>query len=416
MSASRIRTLLFSTLYPSAARPLHGIFVETRLRHLLTTGAVETRVVAPVPWFPSTDPRFGNWARMAATPAFERRHGVEVSHPRYLLPPKIGMSIAPFALALGARHAIAKLIREGFDFDLIDAHYYYPDGVAAGLLARWFGKPFIVTARGTDLNILPGFAIPRRLIQWTARQAAASIGVSHALTEVLAGLKAPTDRLVALRNGVDLQRFSLRDRIDCRRLLGLPERARIVLTVGHLVALKGNDIVIDAIARMRDKGMDLCLVIVGDGEERPALEARAEARGIASKVRFAGAVANAELAPWYAAADCLVLASSREGWPNVLLESMACGTPVVATRLASTPEIVRDPVAGELFEPREPDALAAALNRVVERQESPGAVRAYAEQFGWEFTSRAQIDLFESVLARARRSTRGPQPVNLRID
>lgn len=403
MSAARIRTLLFSTLYPSAARPLHGIFVETRLRHLLATGAVETRVVAPVPWFPSTDPRFGDWARMAATPAVERRHEIEVSHPRYLLPPKVGMSIAPFALALGARRAIAKLIGEGFDFDLIDAHYYYPDGVAAGLLAHWFGKPFVVTARGTDLNVLPQFAIPRRLIQWTARRAAASIGVSKALIQVLAGLNAPTERLIALRNGVDLQRFRLLDKAECRRALGLPASARIVLTVGHLVELKGNDIAIDAITRLRQQGINAILAIVGDGEERGRLQAQAAARGIAESVRFAGAVTNAELAPWYAAADCLVLASSREGWPNVLLESMACGTPVVATRLASTPEIVRESVAGELFEPRDAETLAIAVDKVLQRRTDQRALRTYAEQFGWDATSRAQVELFASVLATSRR-------------
>ena len=84
-----IRTLLFSTLYPSSVRPIHGIFVETRLRELLKSGEVETRVVAPVPWFPLSGERFGEYGKFAATPRFECRNGVEVHHPRYFLPPKI---------------------------------------------------------------------------------------------------------------------------------------------------------------------------------------------------------------------------------------------------------------------------------------------------------------------------------------
>ena len=123
MQTSKVRSLLFSTLYPSSNRPGHGIFVETRLRHLLLSGEVESRVVAPVPWFPSRDPRFGDWSRLAATPRWETHNGIDVWHPRYLLPPKIGMNVAPLMLALGAYPTLRKLKAEGFDFDVIDAHY-----------------------------------------------------------------------------------------------------------------------------------------------------------------------------------------------------------------------------------------------------------------------------------------------------
>ena len=118
-----VRTLLFSTLYPSSVRPLHGIFVETRLLELLKSGQVETRVVAPVPWFPSRHPRWGAYASYANTPKRERRNGVDVLHPRYLLLPKVGMTSAPLLMALAAAPSVRQLLDEGFDFDLIDAHY-----------------------------------------------------------------------------------------------------------------------------------------------------------------------------------------------------------------------------------------------------------------------------------------------------
>lgn len=149
-----MKVLLFSSLFPSSVRPVHGIFVETRLRELIKTECVQAKVVAPVPWFPSKAERFGEYARFAATPRFERRNGLDVYHPRYALLPKIGMHLAPYAMALGALPTLLRLQKEGFDFDLIDAHYYYPDGVAAGLLAKRLGKPFVVTARGTDLNLI----------------------------------------------------------------------------------------------------------------------------------------------------------------------------------------------------------------------------------------------------------------------
>lgn len=401
MRDSRIRTLLFSTLYPSAAQPLHGIFVETRLRHLLATNAVDTKVVAPVPWFPSAHPGFGSWARMAAVPAFERRHDIEVSHPRYLLPPRIGMNLAPFALALGARRAIAKLIHDGFDFDLIDAHYYYPDGVAAAFLSRWFRKPFVITARGTDLNFIPRYAFPRRLIRWASLQAAASIGVCKALTEVLAEMGTPRERLFVFRNGVDLQTFRPLPRQQARSELDLPANARILLSVGHLVERKGVHVTVEAVDKLRAAGTDVLLAVVGDGEERGRLQEQVARLHLQSQVRFVGAVPQDQLCKWYSAADALVLASSREGWANVLLESMACGTPVVATRIWGTPEVVGASVAGELFEPRTADALARAALEVLNRKADPAAVRSYAEQFNWDATSLAQLELFRSVVQRA---------------
>jgi len=106
-----LRILTFSTLYPSSVRPGHGIFVETRLRELVASGQVDARVIAPVPWFHSTNSRFGEYARMARTPRCEQRNGLDVQHPRYLLPPKIGMTIAPFSLALGAMSAVSRLIK-----------------------------------------------------------------------------------------------------------------------------------------------------------------------------------------------------------------------------------------------------------------------------------------------------------------
>jgi teichuronic acid biosynthesis glycosyltransferase TuaC len=242
-----IRVLLFSSLYPSNVRPIHGIFVETRLRELIKTGRVQAKVVAPVPWFPFTGARFGEYGLFAATPNLERRNGLEVHHPRYLLPPKVGMNVSPYTMALGALATIRKLQRDGFDFDLIDAHYYYPDGVAASLLAKWLGKPFVVTARGTDLNLIPQHAYPRKLIVQTAQQARASIGVCQALMDTLRDLGGEPGKLHTLRNGVDLQRFVPESRSQARQRLGLPEEGRLLLSVGHLIERKGHHIAIDAL-------------------------------------------------------------------------------------------------------------------------------------------------------------------------
>jgi glycosyltransferase involved in cell wall biosynthesis len=391
-----LRTLLFSTLYPSAVRPVHGIFVETRLRELLKTGQVDTRVVAPVPWFPSTSKRFGDYAKFAQTPSQEFRNGIEVHHPRYLLPPKVGMQLAPHTLAAGALPTIRRLIRQGFDFDLIDAHYYYPDGVAARIIARALGKPFVVTARGTDLNLIPEYPRPRRLILETADAASASIGVCAALMDRLAELGADRAKLKVLRNGVDLERFRPEPRDEARRGLGLALDGRWMVSVGHLIERKGHHIAIQSLVHLPQ---DVRVAIIGTGPERAALEAQARDAGVADRVHFAGMVPQQELRFWYGAADALALCSSREGWANVLLEAMACGTPVLATDIWGTPEVVSNPDAGRLLVARTPEALAQAWNALLDHYPVRAATRAHAEQFSWDATTAGQLELFSQVLA-----------------
>jgi teichuronic acid biosynthesis glycosyltransferase TuaC len=395
-----VRTLLFSTLYPSSASPLNGIFVETRLRELLSNGGVETKVVAPVPWFPSTAARHGRYADMARTPHRESHHGIDVLHPRYLVIPKIGMNLTPFFLALSARNSIALLLKEGFDFDVIDAHYYYPDGVAAALLAAHFRKRLTITARGTDLNLIPDHWWPRKLMQWAARRADASIGVCDALMDVLRGWRIDPQKLHVMRNGVDLQRFRPLPQDSVRTELGVRGQP-LLLSVGHMTERKGHHIAIDALAALSAKYPEARLLVVGDGEERQRLKAQAERLGVHDRVTFAGAVPNAELLRWYSAADVLLLGSSREGWPNVLLESMACGTPVVATAIWGTPEVVQSPTAGRLVSERDGRALAAGVQDLIEAGIDRQAVRVYAEGFSWSRTSEDQLALFKRLAAQA---------------
>ena len=393
-----IRTLLFSTLYPSSTRPGHGIFVETRLRELLGSGRVQTKVVAPVPWFFSTHPRFGGFARMASTPLREMYNGVDVQHPRYFIPPKVGMSIAPFSLALGAVAAVQRLLDEGFDFDVIDAHYYYPDGVAAALLGRYFRKPFVITARGSDINLVANYLVPRKLIQWAANQACASIGVSAALTGTMSRLGLAASKLITMRNGIDLVRFKPMSKPEARKILGWAPVPTLI-SVGNLVENKGHHIAIEALSQLENFN----LVVVGEGPERQALEFLASRIGVNSRVAFAGRIEQMDLPVYYSAADILVLPSSREGWPNVLLEAMACGTPVVATDVGGVAEIVTTNVAGRRLQKRSSNELVAAVQSLWACYPDGLAVRTHAESFGWQSTTVDQIGLFECITDNCRK-------------
>lgn len=389
-----MKILTFSTLFPNAAQPHHGVFVENRLRHLLASGDVSARVIAPVPWFPFESRYFPAYSAYARAPRRESRHGLAIAHPRFVTVPKLGMTMAPWLLYAGALRAFEALRRSGEDFDLIDAHYFYPDGVAAAMLARRFGKPFTVTARGTDINLIPAHRGPRRMILDTAARADGIIAVCQALKDEMVRLGVAAERVTVLRNGVDLALFHPpADRAAARRALGLT--GPTLLSVGLLITRKGHDLVIRALADLPDHG----LLIAGDGPEKGALEAAAAAAGVSQRVRFLGRIAHADLPRLYGAADALVLASSREGWANVLLESMACGTPVVASNVWGTPEVVSVPEAGMLMAERSASGVADGVKRLFAAMPDRARTRAYAERFSWDATTAGQIRLFRSILA-----------------
>ncbi len=396
-----MRILTFTTLYPNAAAPHHGVFVENRLRAFAAHSGAEFRVVAPVPWFPFKGAWAGKYAAFGQAPLEEVRHGVPISHPRYFVPPKIGMTYAAQALTRCFDRAADEILAAGWDFDLIDAHYFYPDGVAAARTARRLGKPLVITARGTDVNFLPRYPAQRRMILEAAEQADGVVTVAAALKAELVSIGADGSKIRVLRNGVDLDLFRPLDRARLRDDAGLA--GPVIASVGHLIERKGHHLVIEALREI-DKAT---LLIAGDGEEEGALRRLAESRGVAARTRFLGRVAHEELPKVYAMADALVLASSREGWANVLLEAMACGTPVVATDVFGAAEAVRAPEAGVLVKTRAAPDIAAAAKALLAAPPDRAATRAYAERHSWEETSAGLEALFASILRRETPPARG---------
>lgn len=372
--------LVVTTLYPNQIQFRHGIFVEARLRRLLSRGGYRATVIAPVPWFPFESRYFPGYSRYAKVPALEQRHGITIYHPRYLVIPKIGMLLTPMFLAIATLRKARELRRSGHNFDLIDAHYYYPDAVAAALVSRALGKPFVATARGSDINVIPQFRLPRRMIRWAASRAAKSIAVSDALRRRMVELGVDGEAVSVLRNGVDLQQFQPAELSPAIREHA--EGANTLLSVGNLVELKGHDLVIRAMPQLPD-----CeLLIVGDGQLRASLERLAADLQVTERVRFLGALQQDKLVEVYSAAHILVLASSREGMPNVVLEAMACDTPVVATAVGGVPEIVCSPEAGVLVHERSVAGIARGIGRLLAAYPEKGATRAYAERFSWDQT------------------------------
>lgn len=404
-----LHLLTFTNLYPNRVQPRHGIFVEQRLRKLLNTGRVQATVIAPVPWFPSANPRFGKYAVFAAVPARERRHGIDVLHPRYPVIPLFGAPLAPALMAACVQRTVRRLIAGGTPVDLIDAHYFYPDGVAAVMIGKLVGRPVVVTARGSDLNVLGEEFLPRCWIRWAQRSAAACVTVSDALKRKLVELGASDESVTVLRNGVDLDMFHPVNAEQARRSIGMD--GEIMLAVGNLIRLKGQHVAISALRELAN----VKLVIVGGGEMRDDLERLAQRLGVADRVLFAGDVPQDDLGAYYSAATCSVLLSEHEGMPNVVLESLACGTPVIATRVGGIPEVINGSAAGILLDERTPAALVAAFRELRAARPAREATRRHAEQFDWEDTTRGQEMLLRQVAERAGvERHRGARPTDHR--
>ncbi len=391
-----IKVLGLSTLFPNAAQPRHGIFLLHRLAHLAQVDGIRLRMVAPVPWFPWSNPAFGRYAMYARVPRRSEQRGIEVLHPRYPVLPKLGMTIAPALLAAALLPKLLAMRRAGFDFDVIDSYYLYPDGVAAALLGAWLNRPVLLTAFGTDVSLVPRHAAARAQIRWAVARAAGVTAVCQALKDGLVEAGAAAGKVQVILHGVDQDLFSPpADRMALRRRLGFDRPT--LISAGHLIARKGHDLLIAALPEL--PGTDL--VIAGDGPEEAALRQLTVRLGVAGRVRFQGHVEQAQLPALIGAADALVLCSDREGIANVLMEAMACGTPVAATPVWGSPEVVTAPQAGILLRDRSAGAVVEGVRRLLANLPDRAATRRYGERFAWSDTAARHAALIRRAAGTA---------------
>ncbi len=376
-----MRILTFTSLFPNASQPTHGIFIYQRMAHLAGRAGNDVIVVAPVPYFPSWL-RWGRWKRFGRVPTREQIGELTVYHPRYFLLPGISMPFHGWLMFLGSLRLVRRL-HEQSPFDCVDAHYVYPDGFAGMLLAESLKVPYVVSARGTDISLFPSFRMIRPMIRRTLRGAAGMIAVSAALKEAMVKLGAPREKICVIGNGVDAERFHPMDRGEARRALGLPESGPIILSVGGLAPHKGFHLFVQAVAAMVPQHPQLRAYVVGEGASRAELEAQARQAKLQGRFFLVGNRPNEELRLWFNAADLSCLLSSREGWPNVLLESLACGTPVVATRVGGIPEVLTSADLGILVE-QDVSAIAAAVVMGLRRPWDRGAMVRYARARTWD--------------------------------
>jgi teichuronic acid biosynthesis glycosyltransferase TuaC len=399
-----MKILSVTTLFPSRVQPVHAVFVLNRLKHVAEF--CDLRVVVPVPYFPLAWLVREQYARWRGIPREDCVGGLQVYYPRFLSVPHFLKPLDGFTLAFSVWR-LARRLRRDFDFDLIDAHLAFPDGFGAALLGKLFKRPVTVTLRGHDINLLPTarFPVRKKQIQFALKNADLVIGVADALRRGAVKLGADENKTVTISNGVDAEVFYPVPRDEARRRLGLPPERKIILSVGHLVERKGFHLIVEALDLLsRGQAERPYLVIVGapgeEGDHSGAIKERVARFGLQEHVRFAGAQPNELLRDWYNAADVFCLASAMEGWANVLLEALACGTPVVATRVWGTPEVITDDRYGLLVE-RTPDEIARGLQGALTREWERRVIVDYARSQTWQQVGERVARNFAAVVEKS---------------
>ncbi|WP_243040992.1 glycosyltransferase family 4 protein [Dyella sedimenti] len=383
----RLRLLIVTNLFPTPWDPQRGAFNRQQFEQLGQHHDVDVLTAV------SFAERKGEPVAPVAV------KGLRTDEFVFYYPPRIGRSLHALCFLLSLWWQRGRRLRAA-GYDCVLASWGYPDAVAAGWLARRLRIPYVVKVHGSDLNVQAERALQRPQIRAALRGARAVVAVSRALAGKAIGLGVPAARVHVLYNGVDPALFHPGDRARARAKLSLPSGAPLILYVGNLKASKGCDDLLEAFPAVLDAQPGAHLVFVGDGPSGMPLRERAAALGCLHRVSWAGKVAHGQLAGWFRAADLLCLPSHNEGVPNVVLEAMACGTPVVASRVGGIPEVVPGD-AGILVPPRDRAALSAALVEATRRPWDGTRIAAHAARFRWDDNIAALDAILRESVVRA---------------
>jgi glycosyltransferase involved in cell wall biosynthesis len=284
--------------------------------------------------------------------------------------------------------------------DIVLAYWVYPDGFGAQRAARKLGVPCVIGALGTDIHGRQGLS--KVLTRRTIRRSTHLIAVSDAMRAyAIDTYGARPEAVRTIVNGFNASVFGPRDPVQARKELEIAPGSRLIVYVGRLVETKGLRELLEAFDALRMRIADARLALIGEGPLREELAAAIAARGLKGSVVLPGGQPPEKVAQWIGAADLLTLPSWSEGYPNVVVEALACGRPVVGTRVGGMPELINES-NGILVAPRDPLALADALGQALARRWDARAIAAPMQR-SWDDVARETLQTCEHALAAAGR-------------
>lgn len=387
--------LTFTTLFPNRDEPSRGVFVKERVRHFQDHASL--KVVVPISVY--TKARLRRNGKIS--PREERIAGLDVRHPTYFYFPGMFKAADGFLLFLSSVRILAA-IRKDFPFDMIDAHYAYPDGYAAVLLGKLFRVPVSITLRGNDVTLLPTFRARRWFVKRALEHADLLIAVSGGLMRKASEVLGREKEIHVVMNSVDQDAFRIMDRTDARRELGIDDDGRIILSVGALIERKGFHYLIEAFASLPDEvRKDAKVYIVGGsgGEKNhePVLKKLVRQHGLEDRVVFWGPSSHGELLRIYNAADLFCLFSEREGCPNVLMEAIACGLPSVVCGDWADRRMIPGDEIGYIVSSRDPSVLGKAIRKALDAGWDRERIRGYSLENSWRTVAEKTMALYRDI-------------------
>ena len=387
--------LVFTNLFPNKNEPNHGIFVKNRIIQYHSYNHSIT-VFVPVAYTPLLQ-KYKNSFYFKGLIHLDMTDNVRIIYFKYFHVPKIGMLIQPFSIFLYGYFAIKKHLKE-IHFDVIDAHYLYPDGVAAAWLSKVFKLPLIQSARGSDINVFFNYRIPRSLILNALKISDKIITVSDELKNKLTRHGIDADKIHTIPNGIDHYKFYPDPKLYNKRLKR-KQNVKRLLMVGHLKKQKGQDLLVKALRSLDERNLPYRIVayFIGHGPLESTIVKESEIKNCRNRMIYAGVVPNDELVKWYNRVDVLCLLSESEGSPNVILEALACGLPVLATDVGDLKTIINEKI-GVITPNRDVDTIVNALNEMLNQTWDRQFIANYSRQFDWTQVSKKTVTVLESAI------------------
>lgn len=384
------KILVYSSLYPTRANPFHGIFVKELTRHLISQ-VRSVRVMAPL------DGR-QNFAGLVR--GQYQRHtldeGLNIDHPVFWTFPRWFKQWDGRLVYYWTRKAMAS---HRHQVSLIHAHYAYPEAFAAHMFAKKWNVPLVVTVHGSDINVIARDTARSHLIADTLKKADAVVTVSEKLKKKVVALTGRQEGIYHIPNGMDPTRFYPGSQSLARKKLGLSHWEKIILFVGRLEPVKGLDKLIQAVSELES---NVGLVLAGNGSLKKALIRQVQDLGMEGRVLFCGAIEHHCLVDYFQAANLLALASHSEGCPTIILEAMACGTPVVSPAVGGVPEIITNDSLGILTEDNRVELLSQALRKALETSWDGDRISKYAEKYTWNTVADTYVSLYDRITKKFR--------------
>ncbi|WOH36639.1 glycosyltransferase [Thalassotalea fonticola] len=379
------KVLVISNLYPSDWQPNKATFNKQQFDHL--SKHCKLSILVPVAW--------PEWLRANKT---QRRPkvsecGIDIRYPWYFYTPKMFPGLYSVFMLLSLLINSWRWIKRS-KHEVLLASWAYPEGVVTSCLAKLLRKGFFIKVHGSDINDSCQYPLRAKQVVWACNQAQGVIAVSEALKKRLVSLGVKKDKVHLIYNGVDKEIFYADQQIN---------RQNYLLYVGNLKANKGVTELISAFVTLRAKHPNLTLKVAGTGPMLPVMQKEIAQAGLNTAVDFLGSVAHKNIANLIRPAKLVILPSYAEGVPNIILESIACGTPVVSTTVGGIPEVVNSKV-GVLVAPKNVEALTLGIETALNKTWSSNEISIHAAKFDWDLNALA---LAEQLLTNKRSLTKG---------